>query len=365
MRLEVAGHAEVAAPGVSDLHIFQLREQLTEQITTQLDFIAGQVKVVAQLAGELITTAGAENQTVVSTALAISDLAAEFAESLAATEADLVPRSGGQRFSGDDQALHRQLVATQWRQCHRVTFHRRHDPATAHIGFGRAQTARLPMRNGAVFVNLHAHALHGARQAAHQFGRVNGRHMRGVDATVRFGDTNLLRQLLRAEPAVIVVGQTLGVEFAQVVAQSRFLFRIARRAVQHAALAVIAVDTFTFEDDFHFIGDAVQQIKRRATLLGRQSGEQTLLAKQIAHQPAAVAPGCAKPGGLRLDNGDVQARRVLLQVVRRPQPRVTGADNRHVDVQIPLKLGPRDQRLIELIHPQTDSAPRRHARLRH
>ena len=110
--------------------------------------------------------------------------------------------------------------------------------------------------------------MHGAGQAAHQFGRVNGRDMRGVDTTVRFGDTNLLRQLLRAEPAVIVVGQALGVEFGQIVAQRRFLLRVARRAVQHAALAVIAVDPFTFEDDFDFVGDAVQQIKRCATLLG-------------------------------------------------------------------------------------------------
>ncbi|MNS46883.1 hypothetical protein D3C72_793960 [compost metagenome] len=221
------------------------------------------------------------------------------------------------------------------------------------------------MGNRAVFVDLHAHALHGARQAAYQFRRVDGRHVRRVNPAIRLGDADLLRQLLGAEPTIIVVGQALGVQFAQVLAQRGFLFRITRRAVQHAALAVIAIDAFAFEDDFHFIGNAVQQIKGSAALFRREAGQQPIFAEQVAHQPAAIATGSAETGGLCFDNRDVESRREFLQVVRGPQARVTGADDRHVDVQITLKLGPRGQRLIELVHPQTDSAPRRHARLRH
>ncbi len=102
VRLEMPRHAKVAAPGVGDLHIFQLREQFAEQIAAQLDFIAGQVEVMAQLAGELIPATGAEDQTIVGTALAVGDLAAEFTEGLAAIEADFVPGRSGQRFRGDN-----------------------------------------------------------------------------------------------------------------------------------------------------------------------------------------------------------------------------------------------------------------------
>ena len=169
----------------------------------------------------------------------------------------------------------------------------------------------------------------------------------------------------RAEPAVIVFVEALAVELVQILAQAGFLLGVARRAIQRAAFAVIAVDAFTFEDDFHFIGNAVQQIEGGAALLGRQTGEQAVFAQQVAHQPAAIAPRCAKTGGLRLDDGDVQAGRLALEVVRGPEPGVARADDGHVDIQILLQRRTRHQRLVELVHPQTDSAPRRHARLRH
>ena len=196
VRLEAPRHAQVAAPGMGDLHVLELREQFAEQIAAQLDFAAGQVEVMAQLAGKLVTAAGAEDQAVVRRALAVSDLAAAFAERLAVAQADLVPGRGGQRLGGDDQALHRQLITPQRRQGDRITFDRRHHPAAAHRGLGRAQAARLPMGDRAVFVDPHAHALHRPRQAAHQFGRVDGRDVRCIDTAIRLGDADLLRQLL-------------------------------------------------------------------------------------------------------------------------------------------------------------------------
>jgi hypothetical protein len=50
---------------MGDAHVLELREQLAEQVAAQLDFAAGQVEVVAQLAGELVAAAGAEDQAVV------------------------------------------------------------------------------------------------------------------------------------------------------------------------------------------------------------------------------------------------------------------------------------------------------------
>ncbi|MNY15434.1 hypothetical protein D3C86_1486450 [compost metagenome] len=174
-----------------------------------------------------------------------------------------------------------------------------------------------------------------------------------------------MRQLLGVEPAIIVFGQALAVKRVQVMAQAGFLLRIAGGAIQGSALAVIAVDAFTIEDNRHLIRNTVQQIDRSPALLGRQVGEQAILAQQVPHQPAAIAPRGAKTGGLRFNDGDVQPGCQALEVIRGPEVGVPRANDRHVDIQIPFQRRTRQQGLVELIHPQTDSAPRRHARLRH
>ncbi|MNI69231.1 hypothetical protein D3C73_1249680 [compost metagenome] len=89
-----------------------------------------------------------------------------------------------------------------------------------------------------------------------------------VDTTVRFGHADLLRQLFRAQPAVIVLVEPLAVQLVQVLAQAGLLLGIAGCAIKRATLAIIAVDAFTIDDVFHFIGNAMKQIVRGATLLG-------------------------------------------------------------------------------------------------
>ncbi len=175
--------------------------------------------------------------------------------------------------------------------------------------------------------------------------------MGGVDRAIRFGDAKLLGQLLRAQPAIVGFGQALGVEFVQIAAQAGFLLGVTRGAIQRAALAVVAVDAFAGQYLGHLVGDAVQQIKGSTALLSRQPGQQTVFAQQVAHQPATIAARCAEAGGLRLDDCDVQLRRLALEVIGRPQPGVTGADNGHVDIQVVRQGWPRHQRLAHLIHP--------------
>ncbi len=125
------------------------------------------------------------------------------------------------------------------------------------------------MSDRAVFVDFHAHVLHGPRQTTDQLRRVNGRDMGGEDAAVGLGHADLLGQLLGTEPAVVVIGKALGVQLAQVITQNGFLLWVARGTIKHPALTVIAVDAFAFEDDLHFIGNAVQQIERRPALQRR------------------------------------------------------------------------------------------------
>ncbi len=58
------------------------------------------------------------------------------------------------------------------------------------------------------------------------------------------------------------------------------------------------------------------------------------IARRRAREPAAVAPGRAEAGVLGLDHGHPQRRVRETQVVRRPEARVAGADDRDVDVEI-------------------------------
>jgi len=80
-------------------------------------------------------------------------------------------------------------------------------------------------------------------------------------------------------------------------------------------------------------------------------GEQAIFAEQIAHQPAAVAARGAKTCGLRFDNCNFQLRCLAFQVIGRPQARVPGTDDGHIDVQVMLQRRPRQQRVVQLVHP--------------
>ncbi len=73
--------------------MLELREQLAEQVAAQFDFVLLEVEVFAQAATEAVTTACAEYQTVVGSALAIGDLAAALAEGLALAPGRSAPRS--------------------------------------------------------------------------------------------------------------------------------------------------------------------------------------------------------------------------------------------------------------------------------
>ncbi len=81
----------------------------------------------------------------------------------------------------------------------------------------------------------------------------------------------------------------------QIGAQAAFLFRVARRAVEHAALAVVAVDAFLLQHPRDLVRNPVQQVVAGPAPFRRQAGEQAVLAEQVAHQPAAVAPEAPKP----------------------------------------------------------------------
>lgn len=140
-------------------------------------------------------------------------------------------------------------------------------------------------------------------------------------------------------------------QLGQVFAQAGFLLGVTGGAVQRPAFAVVAVDTFALQHLPDFIGDAVQQVKRGPALLGGQPCQQAIFAQQIAHQPATVAPGSAKTGGLRLDDHHLELRRVALEVIGGPQPGVAGANNGHIDIQVLPEGRTRLQRLLQLVHP--------------
>ncbi|MNO86743.1 hypothetical protein D3C76_781520 [compost metagenome] len=89
-----------------------------------------------------------------------------------------------------------------------------------------------------------------------------------INSAIRLGQANLLRHLLRAQPAVVVFVETLAVQFVQVLAQCGLLLGVASGTIEGAAFTIIAIDAFTFDDAFHLIRDVVEQIVRGTTLLG-------------------------------------------------------------------------------------------------
>ncbi|MNC25938.1 hypothetical protein D3C75_740480 [compost metagenome] len=180
--------------------------------------------------------------------------------------------------------------------------------------------------------------------------------MRAVDRAVGVAHAKLGVQLLRAQPAVVILGHALAVEVIEVGTQAALLFRVARGAVQHAAFAVVAVDAFMLQHVVYFIGNAMQQVDAGAALLRRQGGQQAVFAEQVAHQPAAVAPRGAEAGDVGVDYRDVQLWRLALEVVGGPQAGVASADDAHIRVQVLAQGRAGAQRLVELVHPQAERA---------
>ncbi|MNZ83523.1 hypothetical protein D3C78_1022540 [compost metagenome] len=163
--------------------------------------------------------------------------------------------------------------------------------------------------------------------------------------------------MLRTHPAVIGFVQTLLVELVQIGAKSGLLLGVTRRAIQHAAFAVIAVNLLALQHTLHFIGNAVQQVIRGAALLGRAGSEKAVLTQYIAHQPATIASGGAEACDIGFDDSDVQLRCLLFEVVGGPQPGVAGADDTDIHVQVLVQGRTRCQVLIQLVHPKADLAP--------
>ncbi|MNG26807.1 hypothetical protein D3C84_1118440 [compost metagenome] len=85
--------------------------------------------------------------------------------------------------------------------------------------------------------------------------------MRCIDTAIRLCNSDLLRQLLGAEPAVITFAQALTVEVIQIAAQAGFLLGVTCGAVHHPTFAVIAGNALTRQHDFYFIRNAVQQVE--------------------------------------------------------------------------------------------------------
>ncbi|MCY1514665.1 hypothetical protein D9M68_492140 [compost metagenome] len=278
-------------------------------------------------------------------------------------QADLRPLCLAQRFGGDQQALHRQLVLAERRQAGGIALDGRHHPVGLELALGGGDQARLPSGGGTLLEQLHAHALNCPCQAAHQLRRLDGGAVRRMDAAERIGHAQLAVQFARGEPAVVGIGQAFGMEVVQLRTQALLLFGVARGAIEDAGLAVVAVDAFALQHLGHFVGDAVQEVEGGLALLGRQRRQGAVLAQQVAHQPAAIAAAGAEAGEAGLDDRDLQLRGLALEVVGRPQPGVAGADDRHIHLQRAGQRRPRRHVLIELVHPQADRAPVRHRRV--
>src|SRR5207253_5275693 len=77
---------------------------------------------------------------------------------------------------------------------------------------------------------------------------------------------------------------------------------------------------------------------------------------QRARHPSAVARRCSVTGDLALEHDDAQRRPRALEVVGAPQPRVAGADDRHVRLAGTLERRARIRRATERAPPEPELA---------
>ena len=125
------------------------------------------------------------------------------------------------------------------------------------------------------------------------------------------------------------------------------------RDLELAALGIRRIDAFALANAADVV-DRVVHCQRDRPRDGRAvvGGERAGSDGETGETPAAVAAGRAEPGDLRFDDGDVERRLALQQVIRGPEAGEPGAEDRDVDVGRTVERRPRRQVITRCIEPK-------------
>ena len=336
----VAGDAERASPAVGDLHIPQDGEEVDQRGAE----VSEDGCVAAEVARDLCAVAvgsatTAEHEPVVGGALAIDDQVPVVGEGLAPPQADLVPLLGGERRRGEHQRVH-------WGQRPQVSGQRRGvslDGSHHHVGADRAAIGVDRVRGQrecpGLLVDGDPTSLDSVGQASHQLGWVDCGAVWGVcrpEGTVAPQDLPG-RRLIEQDHALVVPGLRLR-DFGPGTGQ----LDLGAGEGDGAALDDVGLDALAGRGGDHLI-DALshgpslcqRSVSTSQLCQGRRRG------REEGRAPASVAPRCAVPRDLGVQDDDAQPGLGRCEVVGGPQPGVARADDGDVRRRV---LGQRGSR---------------------
>ena len=242
-----------------------------------------------------------------------------------------LPDVVGDRIGGDHRAVHRQPAASQTGQRSGEPLGR---PQHDRRGDGSVRRARPPggdRGDGRLLVDVDPETRHGVGQPARQPGRLHARAVRIVVGGQHAVELDPFRRLRFRQPLDIDLPTELLVDLVR---QPRRLGGVAGD-LKGAALDDARVDAFARRDVDHLVDGLVQcPLPGHHPVAAVLAGHPVAVPGNQPRQPAAVAAGRAEPGEPGLQHRDAQRRVRALQVVRRPQAGVAGADDAHVGVAV-------------------------------
>ncbi len=276
--------------------------------------------------------AAADRDAVVHGALGVEEAVRGVAEGFAALPSDRLPDVVGYRVGGDHRAVHRQPAPPQpWQRrgepLGRPQHDRRPDDAQR-----CGHPSRVDLGGRRHLVDVDAEALDGVGKATRQPGRLNARAVRVVEGRLHAVQPNTFGRFgfRQCDDAVDLPGALL----VDGGGQPRGLRGIARD-LQCAALDDARVDPFRSRDVDHLVDGVVEGLlPGQHAVAAVQCGHPVAVAGHQTRQPPAVASRCAEACEPPLEHDDAQRRVGPLEVVRRPQAGVSGADDAHVGVTV-------------------------------
>lgn len=309
----------------------ELREEAGQDLVQRLDGLGLRAAVVVRAGGVAVgDAAAAEGDAVVRRALGVHVGVGHVAEGFAALPADRLPLRRRQRLRGDHGGVHGEPGAALALEGGGEALRAAQDVGRADGAVGRDGVLRLDLGDGGRLVDRDAEGFDGFRQALEEFHRVQAGAVRGP-GRADGADADAVGGLAGAVQGAVLL--TVG-EFRFVEGLEARQLGGGVRDFEYAAVVDVRVDGLGagHVDD---LGDGLVHglLEADRSVVAVQFGV-AVAARDAVVEPAAVAARGSVAAELLFKDRDPQERGGLLQVVRRPQARVSTADDDDVGARV-------------------------------
>ena len=225
-------------------------------------------------------------------------------------------------------------------------------PPTRHDPGPLAAPPRLDPRDLTVLEDRDAEPLDHVGEPAYESRRIDPRAVGCVRGAMRAAYVAVLVELAHLEPAQVALVDAERARGVHLVAKPRRL-EFAAREVERATLDEPGVDAIVGERLTKFAHRVLEhEPLMRERVLAVLSDDAFPFDWKEGRRPAAVSTRRPKTAHRLLDDGDLQRGVATLQFTSGPQPRVTPADDGHVDVEVASQRCARLRHLVERGPPQ-------------